>query len=187
MTSSKIDRRVKYTKMMLKNSIIELLCEKAIEKITVKEICERADVNRGTFYSHYCDEYDLYNSIVDDLINGILDRLAEMLRKGGENRLKCVVLVYEYIKENSKLVKILLDGKINYNLDEKIKGILYNVYLNDADISVDDQEVVNIAYSFIAAGNIGMIKFWVNNGMQKSVEEMAMLSIKLSNSGFTAV
>ena len=58
MQDKKKDRRVKYTKKALKNSLIDSLKEKTIEKITVKELCEKADVNRGTFYSHYSDQFD---------------------------------------------------------------------------------------------------------------------------------
>ena len=64
----KIDRRVRYTKMVLKNSFVQLLNEKSFDKITVKELCERADVNRGTFYVHYKDQQDLLHQIQKDFL-----------------------------------------------------------------------------------------------------------------------
>lgn len=187
MPSGRLDRRVKYTKMMLKNSIVELLGEKPIEKVTVKEICERADVNRGTFYSHYSDQFDLYNSIVDELLNGIFERLGDILRAGQQSMLKSVTLVYDYIKENSKLVEILLDGRIKYGIDARINEIVESIYLHDIKKSAENRTEIDAAYSFIASANLGIIKYWLSSGMKMSVEEMAALSIKLSYNGISAL
>ena len=55
----KTDRRVKYTKQAIRDSFLKLLSEKPIEKISVTEICREAEINRGTFYSHYTNPYDL--------------------------------------------------------------------------------------------------------------------------------
>ena len=55
----KEDHRTRLTKMMILNAMTGLLKEKPIQNITVKELCERAEINRGTFYLHYHDIYDL--------------------------------------------------------------------------------------------------------------------------------
>ena len=67
----KEDRRVKYTKMVLKESLIDLLSQKDISAITIKQICEEADVNRTTFYTHYADQYDLLRQIEDELLQNL--------------------------------------------------------------------------------------------------------------------
>ena len=58
-----MDRRVKYTKNIIKESFVELLRKKDINKITVSELCEKADINRATFYRYYIDVYDLLEKI----------------------------------------------------------------------------------------------------------------------------
>lgn len=187
MSTAKSDRRVKYTKMILKKSITELLTEKPLEKITVKEICERADVNRGTFYSHYSDQFDLYNSIVGELIEGVFERLGDFLKSGRHDLLKSVVLVYEYIKENSTLVGVLLQSNTGYSLDTQLCDIIEKVYLRNIKSNMSDDSIVDAAYSFMASGNIGLIKYWLNSGMEKSVEEMASLSVRISTAGLSAI
>lgn len=187
MATAKIDRRVKYTKMILKKTITELLTEKPIEKITVKEICERADVNRGTFYSHYSDQFDLYDSITDELIEGVFERLGDFFYCGRQDLLKSVALVYEYIKENSTLVGVLLQSSTGYSLDSKLCEIIEKVYLKNIKNNVPDNSVVDAAYSFMASGNIGLIKYWLSTGMEKSVEEMASLSLKISTGGLSSI
>ena len=59
MKNEKGDRRVRYTKMVIRESFLDLLQTKDISQISIKEICEKADINRATFYSHYQDPYDL--------------------------------------------------------------------------------------------------------------------------------
>ena len=49
----KKDARKRYTQMVLKQSLLKLLKEKPVNKITVKEVCELAQLNRATFYAHY--------------------------------------------------------------------------------------------------------------------------------------
>ena len=59
----KTDARVRYTKNAIKEAFLSCLEEKPVNQITVKEICERAQLNRATFYAHYRDCYDLLGSL----------------------------------------------------------------------------------------------------------------------------
>ena len=54
-----MDRRVKYTKSTIEDTFLNLLEKKDIGEITVTEICEKADINRATFYRYYIDIYEL--------------------------------------------------------------------------------------------------------------------------------
>ena len=64
----KSDARVRYTRRVLKEALLTLLKKKPINKITVKEVCELAELNRATFYSHYSDCFALMESIEQELI-----------------------------------------------------------------------------------------------------------------------
>lgn len=77
MTTSKLDRRKKYTRMVLKESLIQLLKEKQISSITVKEICDLADINRSTFYAHYSDQFDLLDKTEEELIEEMKGYLSQ--------------------------------------------------------------------------------------------------------------
>lgn len=61
------DARVRYTRMIIEQSFLELLREKPVNKITVTELCEKAQLNRATFYKHYLDIPDLMEKIEEDL------------------------------------------------------------------------------------------------------------------------
>ncbi|MCS0542790.1 TetR/AcrR family transcriptional regulator, partial [Aeromonas veronii] len=77
MTSAKLDRRKQYTRMVLKGSLMKLLKEKPIATITVKEICEVADINRSTFYAHYSDQFDLLKKIEEEIIEDMITYLNQ--------------------------------------------------------------------------------------------------------------
>ena len=55
----KTDARIRYTQRILKESFLTLLKQKPVNKITVKEVCEIAELNRATFYAHYSDCFAL--------------------------------------------------------------------------------------------------------------------------------
>ena len=65
----KTDARVRYTRRVLKESFLKLLREKPVNRITVKEVCEMAELNRATFYAHYSDCFALLESIEQELID----------------------------------------------------------------------------------------------------------------------
>lgn len=74
----KIDRRTKYTKSVIKESLIDLMREKSFSKITVKELCAKAEINRGTLYIHYADLYDVLDEVENDILDEIRDDLIQM-------------------------------------------------------------------------------------------------------------
>ena len=71
----KTDARVKYTRMVIQQTFLELLQKKPISKITVTEICEIAGINRATFYKHYMDPYDLLEQFENEAIQGLLSMM----------------------------------------------------------------------------------------------------------------
>ena len=71
----KTDSRIRYTQNVLKQALLSFLKEKPINKITVKEVCERAELNRATFYAHYSDCFALLESIEEDLLEAFQQSL----------------------------------------------------------------------------------------------------------------
>ena len=69
----KEDRRIVKTRRALREALLDLIEEKGLDRVTVKELCERANLNRGTFYLHYRDVYDLLEQYTDDVLAGFQD------------------------------------------------------------------------------------------------------------------
>ena len=68
MEAGKIDRRRRYTLSAIREAFFALLAEVGFAKITVADICRRADINRGTFYLHYEDKFVLLDALIDEAL-----------------------------------------------------------------------------------------------------------------------
>lgn len=182
MRSDKDDRRVKYTKMVLKESFIKLLEIKKISQISIKEICENADINRATFYAHYNDQYDLLRKIENELLDNINAHLSEYNQKNnGKNSVLLAEKIFDYVKENAKLCKLLLSVDGDFSFQKKVMMLVYNQIIteltDDHKITKEDAEYV---YSFTITGCVGIVQKWLDEDMKKSAHYMAEMVIKLT-------
>ncbi len=180
MKDVKDDRRVKYTKMVLKESFINLLEKKDISQITVKEVCEDADINRATFYSHYTDVYDLLKKIENELLENVNVYLSQLYHKE-VNETQLTEKIFTYIKENAKLCRLLLSERGDLSFQKKIMILVYDKIINDltdnSNISREDAEYV---YSFAITGCVGIVQKWLDEDMKKSSRFMAEMVLKLT-------
>ena len=76
---NRTDRRTKYTRNLIKEVLMAFLKERRFETITVTEICRRAEINRGTFYLHYLDTYNVLEDLVDDFLSETTDTMQHVL------------------------------------------------------------------------------------------------------------
>ena len=183
----KDDRRVKYTKMVLRDSLVKLLSEKDISRISIKEICESADVNRATFYAHYADQYDLLEKVENELLENIRSYLS-----GHENdglprsdtewsvTVDMVTKIFDYLKENASLCKLMLTDKRNMDFQKRFMTLVYDPYfLRMANEGVYDREEMAYVYSFTLMGFVGAVQTWLDNGMNQSSRAFAELLVRL--------
>ena len=75
----KNNQRTRLSKILLKNALMDLLGEKgSVTKISVRELCERADLNRSTFYAHYSEPKELLEEVENELLDATQDHLKKM-------------------------------------------------------------------------------------------------------------
>ena len=107
-----MDRRTKYTKNIIKETFINLLEKKELNKITVSEICKIADINRSTFYRYYLDVYDLLSYTPDN--NYMLESNIDSIPDGNEK---------DYFNELIQLIASIITelNNLNSSDDETIE------------------------------------------------------------------
>lgn len=187
MNSPKIDRRVKYTRMVLRQSLLELMKSSPIEKITVKNICELADINRGTFYSHYSDPRALLEQIENDLFNDLkatLDRyLTDAVLSSGSYEM--IIEIIKCIEMNSDICKIILGEHGDHDYLKRIVDLAYEKFRESwiVNMRVRDEKLAEYFYSFISTGSIGVIQLWIQAGMVDSPEMLASMIDKINSQG----
>jgi AcrR family transcriptional regulator len=182
MRGDKDDRRVKYTKMVLRESFIKLLEKKEISQISIKEICEDADINRATFYTHYSDQHDLLRKIENELLDNINDHLEEFdQRNENMDTILTTEKIFEYLKENANLCKLLLSERGDFSFQKKIMILVYDKIISEiTDNNMITKEDAEYVYSFTITGCVGIVQKWLDEDMKKSAHFMAQMVIKLT-------
>jgi AcrR family transcriptional regulator len=187
MNGLKNDRRIKYTKMMIKQSLVKLLQEKPISKISVKEICETADINRSTFYAHYSDQYDLLRQVVDETMQDLNAYLGNYNFKAYEpESFQIMNRIFEYIVENAELCKVLLGENGDISLQKEIMMIVQRQGMKEwTGKKAVDADIMEYLYLFFVNASIGIIHRWLQGGLKQSAREMADLVLKLIYEGLS--
>lgn len=182
----KLDRRVKYTKMVLKQSLLELMKEKPVGKITVTDICHAADVNRNTFYTHYASPFDLLSQIQDELfleIRRSIERLSGM-----ETVRELIAEICRAIADNGELCKIV----ISEHGDKAFLGRVLNIARAESIADWEkrkknaSREELERMYVFTASGSIAVIEEWLRGGLKETPEEIAQFINSMTNLGQSA-
>jgi len=170
---AKVDRRILKTQESLKKAVIELMTEKNFDDITIQDIADRANVNRGTIYLHYQDKYDLLDKIMETHIN----ELKEMDTWACEmNWTDALVPYFEYFEKNHLLFSTLLATKeapssfrtrLLASFMEGFKGEIDRESGKNADLSDE------VMLQYAGTAYVGVIEWWIKNGMPYPPKVMA--------------
>lgn len=181
MESLKEDRRIRRTQKMLKDSLIELMTEKDFKNISVKDITERADLNRGTFYNHYTDTYDLLQKMESDVLADFQDMIDNYLCSFEKGSLMPILLpVIQYIEENVKIARILFENSASGDFVYRFHQLISDNGSAIFKKQYPNTDAVTLSYfiEFITYGLTGVLRFWINNGMKESKEKIAEIADK---------
>lgn len=174
MNTHKEDRRVPRTRKMLKKALAELLVEKDFKNITIKDITERADLNRGTFYLHYRDTYDLLENVENELLHDfeiMIDSYQPTMDNPATRAL--IKQAFEYINENYEICKALFLCEPNTRFLDKISSLLMAKGLG---VQGGTNTIRNQYIScFMTNGVIGTIKKWFIEEKRESHEEFLLI------------
>lgn len=179
MENKKEDRRIRKTKKMLTDSLAALLAEKPLKSITVRELAEIADINRGTFYLHYRDVYDM----VDKLETEAFERFNEIINSyepsyEQESFQTFLTEFFEFLADNSLLAKCLIGRNGDAAFVEKLKAALRDKYVAKvySDLKIKDDVEFAYLYHFIEMGSVGICETWLNGGMKESPRKIAEIT-----------
>lgn len=175
----KENRRTKMTKMLFRTALVELMQEKSFSKITVKEICDRADLNRTTFYKHYNDQEDILDEIESDLIERSIAYMKNVSRE--EGTVAMIEAYLHYVKENAVLFRVMFSGLGNDNrIFSYTSNVLQHLQSNLPDYGTPVQE--HYILSFIMNGSFRIILTWIDSDFDIPERELARLIYTLCDS-----
>ena len=180
---AKTDRRVQYTKMVLRESLLELMREKPVGKITPTELCRRAGLNRNTFYAHYLSPESLLTSIEDELYAEINRSLKDSPMNGDLQLMLTEIL--QVIKKNRGLCKVLFSERGDKDFLRRIVNIAREKSIaawREAGMT-EEGGVMEMLYSYTASGIVAVIERWIGEDAGQSPEEIARFIAKATAYG----
>lgn len=180
----KEDGRIRYTKMRIQTAFYELLKEVGYEKITVTGLCDRAEINRATFYKHYLDVPDL----IDKLQTQTIEKFSQKLDNcSSENDIESFMIeMLRYLTENNEghsVIEIITpNGASNFTL--KISAMIYKKFSGSLTPQMKSatQSDKTMLFSYLAGGSAGIIDYWLKSGLKESEEVIAGKIIRLTSS-----
>lgn len=171
----KEDRRVRKTKRALREGLAELLTEKSIQKITVKELTDKVDIHRSTFYANFTDIYELYNHIEDAVIHEISDIFSENKTVDSNNFFK---ILFKYISENRQVCRMFLGKNVSPTFYSRLTDLFKEAYLicwrNECGITGEAKELEYYA-DFYLSGSLSVVGKWANGDFEYSAEQLIMM------------
>lgn len=167
MAANAYDRRIKMTKKLLQESLIELMKEKTLHEISIKKICENADVNRTTFYRYYNSQYDLYNEILAEISEEVRAKIRPLSEEN--SLLNSLTDILTYAEENREIIMVILSRNGSLVIGEMFtKTVASHI---DSDKT---SELSMYCTQFISAGLANMIWTWLGKEKRRSAREVAM-------------
>ena len=173
------DHRTRVTKMLIRKAFTDLLKQKPIQSISIKELCESAGINRGTFYSHYSDIYDLLKQIEEDMMNDLFDALKPLLELDSDlTPVKISASIFQCLKDNADLCIVTLGPYGDKEFASKLINIGREKYVESyiRYFKNATPKQLEFYYAFVSSGCIGLLEKWLDEGMISSAEEMANMA-----------
>ena len=177
------DRRITMTKRMLKDALIEMLKETDIYHVSIRELCQRADVNRTTFYKYYGNQFDLLDDMENDLLRLIETTIAEDKEKSASTIEKLLA----FFERDIAFIRLL----INSNVDTEFPKKLFSLPVVANTIGIMMASVPRVRYEyvnrFVLFGTFEMLRYWLNKEDRESPKEMADIVLERLNLNMATV
>jgi AcrR family transcriptional regulator len=180
------DPRVRYTRKILKDSLLELMKTRAVAGIGIKEICALAEVSRSTFYTYYEDVHDLLEEIEEEVFTfftDMINKYSVSLKRGSRYSEATFEKMLHYIADASNVLQILLGE--NGDPDFQTKFFQRYIALSQKilhDSSGDPRETyIHEGCSiFVVHGATGLMRYWLKNNMPIPIPTLAKMLVKLT-------
>ncbi len=169
----KQSRRTRYSIRMMQEALISLMEEKPFSKITITDICIRADVNRSTFYVHFPDQTALRSSIESEILDQLKNTLMRLQTSSQVNRqYEILVAFLRYIQSNSKGVQTLMGHAEESKFQAEIVQLTFALI---RPLNIEEYQSV-----YLISGSLGVIRHWIFQGCAVTPEEMARRILRLT-------
>ena len=192
----KLDRRVRKTRKALRAAMQDLMSEKGYDQVTIEELTERADIGRTTFYLHYSAKQDLLLEQFDELLSQLLTELADIpltswTQQGQvlptrDHPGRPVCMIFQHAADNEELYRLVLHGDGVDQASQRLQAMMTEAVSAFFDPKMGDSvERLSLPFpvelfgNYFAGALLGMIKWWLDEGMPYTTEEMEAIFFQM--------
>lgn len=169
-----MDRRIQKTKQGIKDSFLLLLKTHNLSKVTVRDICLGANINRCTFYAHYKDVPDLYESLKNELADEFLSALDLYHFDMDSN--ETIDHIFTCIKKHKQLFLLMASsnnpGEALSLIPENVKEHILKIWMQESSLTYEEADML---FTFILVGGNSILLKWVQSDFSMSEEKMKSL------------
>ena len=191
MDNQKIDGRVRRTKKLLREGLTKLMKEKSIKKISVRELSDLVEINRGTFYLHYKDIFELVDQIENELFEEF-ESIINQYSANSHNSSPYPVFVdcCRFLEKNKDICSALLGSNGDIDFSMKLKKFMAERCFEEFtryNQTPSFKEEYNYIYSYFEAGAVGIVRYWLTDtsDTRKTPEDVALMLDLLFTKGFS--
>lgn len=174
-----VQNRQTANKQHIREALIQLLLEEKFETISVSKLCQRAGINRGTFYLHYLDKFDLIETLKEEIISQLRKNFEETT-----NTHDLTITNLSYLQQNHDLIYAVSQSHY-LNFRETIREFMLSILTNDQhkvqtehflkeNFPISEKYALEVFLSSIE----GIISLWISSGTKETPEEMTNMILQ---------
>lgn len=187
------DRRIIRTRLAIREALIGLIAERGFDPLTVKDISEKANINRGTFYLHYRDKFDLLEQTIDQIAEECKNIILEVNTldlsdyKDLDEPIPVMVSLFDFFQKNAALMRALLGLKGDMAFRNHLEKVLWTsffekellTHIKRANFLIPSEYFM----AYLISAHLGVVQQWLENGCRETPREMAFILYRLSFHG----
>ena len=178
------DRRARRSRRMLKESLLELMKRKRFSEISVRDVTDGADMNRGTFYLHYTDTADLLQSLEADLFQELQALIDDHIQESMDDRTLRPVLepILDCAADRREVWEVLLSDSASTGFLQGLQALIRRngAPLVEAWFHPQDSSLTDYLLTFLAWGFAGLLREWFQQDMRLPREELIRAAVRLA-------
>lgn len=182
--NTKDNQRARLTRMLMKQAYLELMHQTAPGKITVKDICAAAQLNRSTFYLHYNEPNDILIELEDEAIAQVSEALMDIsaFEDGAPDAMEYLLGFLRYIQKNDDLFRTFLvenpDPHFRRKLQDCTREIIEQWFAVDLK-----KEFKEGAYLYLVSGSMELLAEWIRSNYRMSEKDMGLILFGMCEGG----